>query len=275
MFHKGEILNMSFTQKNQFLIQLTGILAVPIILLSVHKFLSADESNDNAIAEKALRDYEQYIENDIVTIPVDLNEIDNSNGNLLKLEGTASYYASRFHNRLTANGERFDMNEFSAAHKTLPFGTILRVTNKNNNRSTLVRINDRGPYVGKRIIDLSKRSAQAIDGLGLPKVKLEGFIPGETIIQDNQTHYYGYYLDRAPVCISEEYVEKIDSTNRFHEAVNTSKKKKINDPDIMLMVVANEKNRRESKSSDYYYYIGKVKKQIEMTRKELLARNNQ
>jgi rare lipoprotein A len=77
-------------------------------------------------------------------------------------QGGASWYGPGFHGRTTANGERYNMNGITAAHKTLPFGTKLRVIY--NDKSVIVRINDRGPYVGKRIIDLSKGAA---DKLGL------------------------------------------------------------------------------------------------------------
>lgn len=82
------------------------------------------------------------------------------------LSGVASWYGPGFHGRHTANGERYNMNDMTAAHKTLKFGTKVRVTNQNNGRSVVVRINDRGPYVGSRIIDLSKSAAQAIDMIG-------------------------------------------------------------------------------------------------------------
>lgn len=80
------------------------------------------------------------------------------------LGGIASWYGPYFHKRLTANGERFDQYEFTAAHKTLEFGTTLRVTNLANGRSVIVRINDRGPYVGERSLDLSYQAALCIDG---------------------------------------------------------------------------------------------------------------
>jgi rare lipoprotein A len=72
----------------------------------------------------------------------------------------------------SANGERFDMNALTAAHRTLPLGTQVRVTNTHTGRSVVVRINDRGPYVGRRLIDLSKASAQAIGVSGLAKVSI-------------------------------------------------------------------------------------------------------
>jgi rare lipoprotein A len=76
--------------------------------------------------------------------------------------GLASWYGEKFHGRRTASGERFDMNELTAAHPSLPFGTRLRVRNPRNGREVEVRINDRGPFTGGRIIDLSRAAAEAI-----------------------------------------------------------------------------------------------------------------
>ena len=71
------------------------------------------------------------------------------------LVGIASYYAAKFHGRRTASGERFDSKVLTAAHLTLPFGTLLKVTNLRNMKSVIVRVNDRGPHVRGRIVDLS------------------------------------------------------------------------------------------------------------------------
>ncbi|HIE29617.1 TPA: septal ring lytic transglycosylase RlpA family protein [Candidatus Poribacteria bacterium] len=77
--------------------------------------------------------------------------------------GIASWYGPPFHGRLTANGEIYDMSKLTAAHKELPFNTRVRVTNLDNGKSVVVRINDRGPFVKGRIIDLSKEAARMID----------------------------------------------------------------------------------------------------------------
>jgi rare lipoprotein A len=77
--------------------------------------------------------------------------------------GKASWYGPGFHGKRTASGERFDMNDLTAAHRTLPFGTRVRVRNPQNGREVVVRINDRGPRVGDRIIDLSKAAAATLD----------------------------------------------------------------------------------------------------------------
>lgn len=77
--------------------------------------------------------------------------------------GRASWYGPGFHGKRTASGERFDMNDLTAAHRTLPFGTRVRVRNTQNGREVVVRINDRGPQISDRIIDLSKAAAAALD----------------------------------------------------------------------------------------------------------------
>ena len=77
--------------------------------------------------------------------------------------GTATYYSNKFHGRKTASGERYNRYKFTAAHRTLPFGTMVRVTRLNNGKTVTVRINDRGPIRGNRIIDLSRAAAKAID----------------------------------------------------------------------------------------------------------------
>ena len=89
--------------------------------------------------------------------------------------GMASWYGDDFYGRYTANGEVFDMNSLTAAHPTLPLPSYVRVTNLENHRSIVVRVNDRGPYVGNRLIDVSVRTAKLLGfyGEGLTKVKIE------------------------------------------------------------------------------------------------------
>ncbi len=90
-------------------------------------------------------------------------------------EGKASFYANQFHGRKTANGETFNMDNLTAAHPSLPFGTRVRVTNLRNGKDVIVRINDRGPFVKGRIIDLSISAAKEIGLIktGTARVKLE------------------------------------------------------------------------------------------------------
>ena len=89
--------------------------------------------------------------------------------------GLASYYGADFHGRKTASGEIFDQGKFTCAHRDLPFGARVKVTNLDNNRSVVVRVNDRGPWVAGRIIDVSYAAAKTLDMIrsGLVKVKVE------------------------------------------------------------------------------------------------------
>lgn len=86
--------------------------------------------------------------------------------------GVASWYGPGFHGRKTANGERFDMNKLTAAHRKLPLGSRIRVKNVENGETLVVRVNDRGPYAGNRVLDLSHRAAQQLgfEEEGLTKV---------------------------------------------------------------------------------------------------------
>ena len=100
--------------------------------------------------------------------------------------GIASWYGPKFHGRLTANGELFDMDRLTAAHKTLPLPSLVRVENLENGRSAVLRVNDRGPFAGDRIIDLSRAAAEKLGtrraGLGRVRVQYLGPAPMEEAI---------------------------------------------------------------------------------------------
>lgn len=97
--------------------------------------------------------------------------------------GMASWYGGDFHNKLTANGEMFDMNSFSAAHKTLPMPSIVEVTNLDNGKTMRLRVNDRGPFVGERIIDVSRAAAVSLgfNQQGLAKVRVRYVGPAKLL----------------------------------------------------------------------------------------------
>lgn len=102
---------------------------------------------------------------------------------------TASWYGPRFHGKLTANGEIYDQMAFTAAHKTMPFGTLLKLTNLKNQKIVIVRINDRGPYIYGRELDLSKGAALALGMVkrGVSKLKVE-----EVTIADENRPFLAY-----------------------------------------------------------------------------------
>jgi rare lipoprotein A len=97
--------------------------------------------------------------------------------------GTASWYGSYFHGKATASGEPYNMYDLTAAHRSLPLGSWVRVTNLRNGRAVIVRINDRGPYVAPRIIDVSYSVARILEfkAQGLQRVRLDVVKPGPTM----------------------------------------------------------------------------------------------
>ena len=123
--------------------------------------------------------------------------IKNKTKNQIKLDlekkvykGLSSYYGKKFHGKLTANGEVYDMYGLTAAHKTFPLNTICRVTNISNKKSLILRINDRGPYVGERILDCSYGAAKKLGFLneGVTEVKIEIIEWGDNIYMHHDRH---------------------------------------------------------------------------------------
>lgn len=102
--------------------------------------------------------------------------------------GIASWYGPSFHRRMTSNGEWFDQDYLSAAHPTLPLPSYVRVTNLENNRSVIVRVNDRGPFVGDRIIDMSKKSAEVLGFRDKGRAKVRVTYLGGAPLDDKGTH---------------------------------------------------------------------------------------
>jgi peptidoglycan lytic transglycosylase len=114
-------------------------------------------------------------------------------------EGNASWYGEPFHGRRASNGEIYDMYKLTAAHRTLPFETMVRVTNLSNGKSTTVRITDRGPFIENRIIDLSLAAAREIDsvGPGVVPVRVEVLSPGIDPTSGFFTVQVGAFKDRG------------------------------------------------------------------------------
>lgn len=154
-------------------------LAISTAVFASVGITGASSAKEMATAQRVVADYpvsEPTLSKPASGARVQKTSFAPTNTHLRNLQsGVASYYGPGFHGRRTANGERFNQNAMTAAHRTLPFGTQLKVTNMNNGKTAFVRVNDRGPYVGGRIIDLSVAAAHAIGSTssGTAKVKLE------------------------------------------------------------------------------------------------------
>ena len=149
-------------------------------------------------------------------------------------QGEASWYGVPFHGRQASNGEIYDMNKLTAAHRTLPFETIVRVTNETNGKSTVVRITDRGPFVNNRIIDLSYAAAREIEsiGPGVVSVRLEVLSTGINPEAGFFTIQVGSFRDRAnaekmrqrlSTTYSPTFVKRYDTNNGAFYRVHVGK----------------------------------------------------
>jgi len=137
------------------------ILFFPLLIL----FFTACSSSSRFSSEKSTKP----------TVKYSIANKKTGDNSAINLQGMASYYGPKYHGRKTSSGEVFDMYQLTAAHREFAFGTKLRVTNLENGKSVVVRVNDRGPFVGDRIIDLSYAAAKQIEMLstGVVEVKLE------------------------------------------------------------------------------------------------------
>lgn len=184
-------------------------------------------------------------------------------------EGMASWYGPGFQGRKTANGERFNTYEMTAAHKTLPFNTLIKVTNLDNGVSTVVRINDRGPFVRGRIIDLSNAAKNEIQMGGLAQVRIEVYIPEEEETEEVEDNV-------SPVSLFEEqfppsskiFVEWINNTanlgnisdEQIEQLFNSSKVKiKVLTPDVADATSVIYQEITENSNNNYFDVTNKVK----------------
>ena len=140
MFNKKEVLLRSLA-KIFFVLILVALVGFTVIV------------NEDKITEPVVTEDSGLVEEAVVTADRSLVEFVDK-GNM-----RASWYGPGFHGRLTANGEVYDQMSFTAAHKSLKFGTLLKITNPRNNKSVVIRINDRGPYISGRDLDISKAAA--------------------------------------------------------------------------------------------------------------------
>jgi rare lipoprotein A len=133
--------------------------------------------------------------------------------------GTASWYGPDFHGRPTSNGERYDMFQMTAAHKTLPMNTVLLVQNLDNKREVVVRINDRGPFVRGRVIDLSYKAAKQLDmvGKGTAKVRIVAMARESALAQNGKG-------PGLPDLRHGEFYIQIGSFSRRQNAINLQKR---------------------------------------------------
>lgn len=189
-----------------------------LFLVSILLLLLFKSNQQNSYVYAALNSNDMSNSNPNIT---ELINLDVAVGYTYTLDGNSSWYGKRFNKRKTSSGEKYDMFSFSAAHRKIPFGTILRITNIENHKTIFVRINDRGPFTRNKIIDLSFSSAAAIDAFDNPEVKIDGITDDvKNQFADSKVLYcYAYSFDKPLICIPFSELDIIDSTKNFDNAV--------------------------------------------------------
>jgi len=194
---------------------------------------------------------------------------------LFEQVGSSSWYNNKFHKRKTSNGERYDKNKLTAAHKQLPFGSIVKVTNLSTGNATFVRINDRGPFLRKRIIDLSRFAASSLGALGNPKVKIETLLPNNSFANEEEAAKYllAFSYDQKPSCILAENFNIVKEYDNFDSAAEelekihhynkSSKVYLLTNPNLNSDFHLDEKNTGK-------YYIGFSKLDFELSFLQIL-----
>jgi|GEM_PF-1230744 len=180
--------------------------------------------------------------------------------------GKASWYGDKFHGRRTANGETYNKFAYTSAHKSLPFGTIVKVTCTKKNQSTLVIVNDRGPYIRGRVIDLSYTAAKELEMFhsGVTSVTLEGFRPNSINEEtDDKDLAFSTKLDAFRVPLEECTV--LDTYRSFTDAMIDFKERMDNNQSDTYLVVTSPKEidkKSKSKSKlrhNYTFHIVSLK----------------
>ena len=153
-------------------------------------------------------------------------------------DGLASWYGADFHGRRTASGARYDMNELTAAHKTLPFGTLLRVVNEQTGKAVLVEVTDRGPFVKRRVVDLSRAAAKFLN-VSVSPVAVDAIRKDDVLrfYEKNDSTFMVFTSDFKPLAVRKQALSIIGQPGSLTSAVGT-----LNNGEQILVSV-NEKGR--------------------------------
>jgi rare lipoprotein A len=164
--------------------------------------------------------------------------------------GSASWYGSKYHGRKTSSGERYNKNEMTAAHKTLPFGTLVKVTNPANDKSVVLRINDRGPFVGNRIIDVSEAAARKLNihAAGVAKVKVE-VIDKKEVAKASASEKGSYTIQTASYTDYQQAVELSQKLKAFYKHLPLEiAEEQVNGQKVVLVKAGRFSNKYEAEA---------------------------
>jgi rare lipoprotein A len=210
---------------------------------------------------------ESYLEymNDSLGKPIIYEDINDCPGLLYHEYGTASFYARKFHGRKTANGELFDKRKMTIAHKTLPFGSIVQVRKIGSDTALLVRVNDRGPFINGRIIDLSPHAADKLGIEGLADVDILTLTPQSDSLPVNIDYFFAFSYMHNPMCIDFEAFTVLESSTDFDAALEILDGyiSEFGERDYYLCIPATGYDRRKTREDVFTYHICKINREPE------------
>ena len=199
---------------------------------------------------------EHPLQKDIAVDEIEEEITPEAHDSFFKQTGNASWYGSAFHGRKTASGERYDMHDFTAAHRTLPFGTIVKVTNPENGKTALVRITDRGPFHGNRIIDLSYAAAKYLN-VTVSKVELEAF---KAVPQGGEYQTVAFTPQKDAVLVPLSEFSPVDSVLDFTDALEKQESLELkHEEKEFFMAVQPVVLTKGKKSIKHKFYVGVLK----------------
>lgn len=190
------------------LLLFNALLIVSIILIT----RAEDSANQSVKFSEELIQKERSIE-------IARKNIDLTDELQFNQSGISSFYGNKFHNRKTSSGEIYHSNKYSAAHRFLPFGSIVRVINKLNGKSTLVVVNDRGPFIRNRIIDISAVAAQQIGSSGIPPVQIQTLLYKSELANNFEDVFFTFSLNLEPLVLSQENLIFLQVYDNFSEVM--------------------------------------------------------
>jgi rare lipoprotein A (peptidoglycan hydrolase) len=181
---------------------------------------------------------------------------------IVRQKGAGSWYGHPFHNRKTASGQVYNMYGYTAAHRTLPLGSIAKVTNSKTGKSVLVCINDRGPYLRSKVIDLSYRAADDI-GKELDSVSVEYFTPGllsqPSSVKQSGSRYFAFMADHQPCTVPLYACNNLEVFTDFSQAVRRHQERREseiqNGNQAVLVIVPSQDQPETAGAMPRYMYL--------------------
>lgn len=185
---------------------------------------------------------------------------------LFEQEGISSHYAKKFHKRKTSSGDIFFLDKYTAAHRKLPFGSIIRVINKSNQKSSLAIINDRGPFVRNRIIDLSGIVANKVGSSGIPPVKIQTILDTNDSLKIDDELFITFSLINPPQITLYEYINVLTQSADFTYLMDLLHNLQEKHPYLNYTISVASSQYFESYRKERMYYLGIVSPDIYLSR---------